>query len=87
MITPQNILRHELSGLRAKIEFSKNKTLVGLEGTIVNETKNTITIKTKTKEKIISKSVVTLRIYLNGSILIDGKMLIGRPEERIKKSM
>ncbi|MFQ6050413.1 MAG: ribonuclease P protein component 1 [Candidatus Hydrothermarchaeota archaeon] len=87
MITPENILRHELIGLRARVECSKNKTLIGLEGLIVDETKNTIRIKTKTKEKTILKSIVTLRIFLNGSVIVDGKMLIGRPEERIKKKM
>ena len=43
-VTMHNILRHELIGLKIRITKSENNTLIGLEGKIVNETKNTLTL-------------------------------------------
>lgn len=88
MITEKNILSHELIGLNARIEKSLNKYLEGIEGTIINETKKTITIETEKGRKIIPKDVVILKINIGSkSVLVDGKLLLGRPEERIKKNI
>lgn len=88
MITEKNILSHELIGLKARIEKSLNKYLEGIEGTIINETKKTITIETEKGRKIIPKDVVTLKIDIDSkSLLVNGRLLLGRPEERIKKNV
>lgn len=81
-----NILRHELIGLKIEITDSKNKSLMGLKGKIVNETKNMIIIETEnTIKKIIKKQIKMKLKLINKTIEIDGKKLVGTPENRIKK--
>ncbi len=85
-INPVNLLRHELIGLKIEIIDSKNKSLIGLKGKIIDETKNIILIKQDNKIKRIIKNQVTMKIYLdNKKVEIDGKLLVSRPEDRIKK--
>jgi len=37
MITPYNLVNHELIGLGVKVEHSTNSSLVGIEGRVVDE--------------------------------------------------
>jgi ribonuclease P protein subunit POP4 len=88
MITPQNIIRHELVGLRVKVVQSSNRELIGIEGRVVDETKKTITLEDGAgNEKTIPKGSATFHFELpNGSIVeINGKIIVYRPEDRIKK--
>jgi len=80
--TKRNLVPLELIGSEAEITKSKNKSLVGIKGKIIDETKNTIKIKTKNQEKMILKNHVTIKIDGNE---IKGEKLLGRPEDRIKK--
>jgi ribonuclease P protein subunit POP4 len=85
MINDKNIFAHELVGLQAKIEESSNRSLIGLSGMIILETKNMISINTGTGVKHISK-LVARKIQLClplGSCFINGSSLIGRPEDRV----
>ncbi len=88
-ITPQNIVRHELIGLKVKISKSQNKSLVGINGKVIDETYNTFKIETNTKEKTIPKNGTIFIFHLpNGKrVEVDGKVLISRPEDRIKKKL
>jgi len=85
-ITPQNVLNHELIGLEASIKDSNNKQLIGLKGRIIDETKNMIIILENKRPKRIPKNIVILELKLpDGSIVeIDGKILVARPEDRLK---
>ena len=47
MITAKNISRHEFIGLNTQITKSSNQQVIGLNGTIINETKSMFTINTK----------------------------------------
>jgi len=88
MITPKNIFRHELIGLPVKVVKSTHKGFVGIEGKVVDETKNTITIEEDNKKEIIiPKGVATFHFNLpDGNIIeIEGKIIVARPEDRIKK--
>jgi len=89
MITPYNVLRHELVGLEAKILESRHKEYEKISGTITDETRNTITIKKSNKEKKIPKNSVTIELTLdkNTRVSVDGNLLIARPEDRIKKKI
>ena len=85
MINNENIFAHELVGLQARIEESSDRSLTGLSGMIVLETKNMISIKTRTGVKHISK-LVARKIQLClplGSCFINGSSLMGRPEDRV----
>lgn len=85
MRNASNILRHELIGLEIEVTASKNPSLIGKKGTIANETKNTIHIKDGGREITLLKHEIVFRTVLEGkTVEIEGKMLIGRPEDRVK---
>lgn len=79
-----NIGKHELIGLDIKILESPDQSLVGLEGKIVDESKNMLVIDVDGKEKNIAKKVIKFAIQENMSV-IDGAKITYRPEDRIKK--
>ena len=82
----KDVLRYELIGLPVKIVASKNTSLVGIEGVIVDETKYLVIIESAGKVKKILKEQATFHITFNDRTYeIQGKLLIGRPEERLKK--
>lgn len=81
-----NSLKHELIGLYAEIITSSNKSLIGIRGKIINESKYTLTIRTNSKSKKILKNQVKMKIITNkNETVINGSDLIGRVEERLKK--
>jgi len=82
----KGILKEELIGLDTEVINAKNKTLIGIKGTIIDETKSTLIIETPKGIKKILKEQVTLKLpYKNKKLLVEGKLLIGRPYERLKK--
>jgi ribonuclease P protein subunit POP4 len=115
MISSKNIFYHELIGLELKVVDSSNPSLIGLCGTVIDETKKTLLIEVKEevenqkgethkestedlssnqndfnfiyKEKLIQKDVSVFQFKVpDGTIVeIDGKILLNRPEDRIKK--
>jgi ribonuclease P protein subunit POP4 len=83
----ENIHKHELIGLYAKIQDSYDKSCIGIEGRIIDETKNTFKIETRGYEKTIPKDGTTLTVrILNEDVGIDASKLRFRPEDRIKKA-
>ena len=86
MITHENIVRHELIGLKVKIVDSTNKKDIGLEGIVIDETRNTILIESKRKEKKLIKENCVFSFRLGREwVDVDGKIIVARPEDRIKK--
>lgn len=76
----------ELIGKEVVIESSTNKSHVGLVGTIIDETCNTLVINSLGKRKTILKSNVTLTLSIEErDVLINGLTLQKRPEARIKQ--
>jgi ribonuclease P protein subunit POP4 len=89
MITPENILYHELIGLDMTIEKSSNKSLFHLSGRIIFETKNMLIIRTKNNilRKIPKLAANQIKIHLDSVVcVISGRALIGRPEDRVLRS-
>lgn len=86
-ITPENIMRHEFIGLHVEVKDSSNQKLVGLEGTVVDETRDMITIETEDGEKDIQKDITEFIFTLPSGekVAIDGEVINYRPEDRIKK--
>ncbi len=81
-----DIVRSELIGLRAEIVEAKNDSLRGLKGVIIDETKNTLVIESDGIAKKVIKSQVIIKILFQGQALeVDGRVLLGRPEDRLKK--
>jgi ribonuclease P protein subunit POP4 len=87
VITPKNIVKHELIGLVLEVADSDNPSARGLKGTVVNETRNTLVIETAKGEKTLLKDNCTLIFSLPSGerVKIDGKVLVARPEDRVKK--
>jgi ribonuclease P protein subunit POP4 len=88
MITPENIVRHELIGLQLKVSESNNKKAVGLSGRVVDESRNTFTVEKKDgKESVIVKEecILTFTLPDGRKVRVDGKIIVARPEDRIKK--
>ena len=68
-----------LIGKKVEVVSAQNKTLTGLKGEVVDETKSLLVLDTGKK---LMKVQVSLKI---GGQTIDGKNLVGLPHERIKK--
>ena len=85
-ITP-HILQHEFIGLDVKVARSPNPNYVGITGKVIDETQNTLVIQYNSEKKIIIKNVTIFHFTMpDGTIVeIDGKVIIGRPEKRIKR--
>ena len=82
----KNVLRDELIGHPIEITLSKNKDIEGMEGTIIDETKNMLIIETKDGRKKAIKDQIRFTIQKDGKkILVDGSKISFRPEDRIKK--
>jgi ribonuclease P protein subunit POP4 len=89
MITKQNLVRNELIGLSVQIVDSKNKTLIGLKGKIIDERKNILLIRSKDVEKKVIKDTSTFMFTLPSKkkVKIKGELLIGAPWDRLKKKL
>jgi len=87
LITRRNVLRHELIGLKARVANSSDPTLLGIHGTIIDETRNMLVIEqaggTKTLPKASSKFMFTLPS--GEKVEVEGAKLVGRPEERVRR--
>jgi ribonuclease P protein subunit POP4 len=84
MITAENITSHELIGLRTEIVESSNPQIIGLNGTIIDETKSMITINTVNGTKMISKSNNSWKFLIDDKdIILNGSKIAKRPFDRI----
>jgi len=72
------VWKKELIGSSIEVVESKNQSLVGLKGIVIDETKNTLTVKSKKTRKILKGHV---KIMVDGKI-IDGKKIRKRSEDR-----
>ncbi|MBI2667556.1 ribonuclease P protein subunit [Candidatus Woesearchaeota archaeon] len=83
----KDISRSELIGLSIEITESENKSLIGLRGKIIDETKNILTLDTKNGIKKIIKSQVKFKMETNNrKIEVNGKLITNRPEDRLKRT-
>ena len=83
----KRMLKSELVGLEIMVLESRNKSLEGVSGNIVDETKNTITIETKDKKRktLIKKDITFKAQKGQDTCIIKGHEIIYRPEERTKR--
>jgi len=84
MITIDNLIKHEMIGIKTKIIGSSNLQLEGINGTIVDETKSMFKIKTGKGIKSIPKSINIWSFNVKGhEKIIEGSKITKRPYERI----
>ena len=80
----KKVYPHELIGEEAEIVSSTNPTIVGIKGTIIDETKQTIKLRKKDgKEVVLLKNAIDFKLSRTGEV-ISGKEITKRPEERLK---
>jgi len=87
MIVAPSLHQHELIGLETRVIRSSNQSQIGIRGKVLDETQKTLTILQGNKEKRIVKETSTFLFTLPNKTVVevDGKVLIGRPEDRVKK--
>jgi len=85
MITPQNILFHELIGQDVTVVHATNPSLTGTTGVIIDETRGMVTMKTVSGLKMVGKKGTTFRLRLPQGMVVDldGSALLMAPERRI----
>lgn len=85
-VTPE-IVQSEFIGTCVEVSESPHKGYIGLSGRVIEESKNTFTILQGDKAKHIMKENAVFRFkYSDGTIVkITGRLLAGRPEDRLKK--
>lgn len=83
------IIRHELIGLTAKVSKSTNDSMCGLKGTVIDETKNMLTLSDGVRRIMIPKDETTFKFTLKDgtTVQVDGYRLLGRPEMRLKSKV
>ena len=87
MMTKSYITCSEFIGTEVEIIRSNNFSNMGIRGEVIGETRNTFTILSQGKRKIIAKNFSLFNFRLtDGKIMeIEGRLLLGRPEIRLKK--
>ncbi|WP_457554843.1 ribonuclease P protein component 1 [Candidatus Pyrohabitans sp.] len=80
------IKKHELIGLECEVVAASDPTLVGLRGVVVDESRNMLTLEVKGRRKCVPKSIARFRFRVGRHVLeVEGKAIVARPEDRIKK--
>jgi len=84
-----DILQSELIGLRAKVAKSLHADYLGIKGKVIDETRKTLVILHGNERKTVTKDVAVFHFTMpNGATVeIDGKAIVGRPEDRVKKQV
>ena len=87
--TVKNILQHELIGMDVKILDCPVVEKANTRGTIIDETRNMLTIETKSGVKNLPKESCTFSFKLRSGerVRVEGRLLVSRPEDRIKKKL
>ncbi len=87
-VTP-DIIREEFVGTTSTVASSPQSSYVGIRGEVVGETRNTFTIQQQgTAKRIVKDQAVFQFQFSDGTVVeIDGKLLVGKPEDRLKKQV
>jgi RNase P/RNase MRP subunit p29 len=82
-------LATSVEGLPIEVLKCSSKELEGVKGTIINETAKMISVRTSKKDFSIQKkgSVFKIQLLDDSNYIVDGSILIGLPDARIKKKM
>ena len=84
MISAENLIAHELIGLRTEVQESSNPQIIGVKGKIVDETKHMFLLLTNNGVKMLSKKHNKWGFYLHDQkISVSGTFLGKRAYERL----
>lgn len=83
----RNLARHELIGLRVRVVKHPDPSLAGCEGVVLDETRNTLSLSSGGKARVVQKKGSTFEFELDGrKVTIEGVEISHRPEDRTKKA-
>ena len=87
MITPRDLVCHELIGLPIAVARSTDDSKIGLTGTVVDESRNMLIIETTDGRRSVAKDECAFHFTLpqGERVEVEGTVLVARPEDRIKK--
>ncbi len=87
MTVSPSVVQYQFIGLETTVVKSSNPDVVGISGKVVDETRNTLTILQDNTEKVIVKDASVFEFVLPDKTVveIDGKVIMGRPEDRLKR--
>ncbi|XES77293.1 MAG: ribonuclease P protein component 1 [Candidatus Bathyarchaeia archaeon] len=87
-ITP-DIIREEFVGTMGAVTRSNHAGYLGIQGQVLGETRNILTLQQEGKPKNIVKDQAVFQFqFSDGTVVeIDGKLLVGKPEDRLKKTV
>jgi ribonuclease P protein subunit POP4 len=87
-VTPA-LVQNEFIGLKTRVVKNTNQDCIGIRGNVIDETKNTLIIRHKDEDKTVVKNVSVFHFTMpDGTIVeVDGKVIVGRPEDRLKKKL
>lgn len=93
--TPETIARHELAGLRVRVDDAPNADLVGIAGRVIRETTQTLFVRAGTdpaeslgspdeRPRQVPKRGTTFVFRLPGdsTVCVEGERLLARPARR-----
>lgn len=81
-----NLRKQELIGLSVEVTSAPDPGLIGLRGTVKDETRNMFTVETVRGEKRVPKKGASFRFEVRGGVEVQGDDLLFRPEDRIKRA-
>ncbi len=87
-VTP-DIIREEFVGTNTVVVDSPHAGYLSLNGEVRRETRNTFLIEQQGKMKRIVKDQAVFQFkFIDGTVVeIEGRLLVGKPEDRLKKTM
>ena len=85
--TSRNLKCHELIGLEVTVLDHSSKSLSGISGRVVWETKNMLVIEGEGREGMVPKLYggFSFKLPSGDTVVIDGGEVLGRPEERPRR--
>ncbi|WEL18425.1 MULTISPECIES: ribonuclease P protein component 1 [unclassified Halorhabdus] len=94
-LTPDTLARHELIGLPARVSAATNADLVGIDGTVVDETAKTLSIERGGRTWQVPKATATVEFTLSSDdpaatdgelvVTVDGNRLVAPPARRTER--
>lgn len=84
----RTIVLHELIGLSCSVKNCTDRSQIGIHGTVIDETKNSLLLKTEGGERRLIKqnSIFAFKVGRR-SFVVDGKEINFRSEDRIEKGL
>ncbi|TLZ71709.1 MAG: ribonuclease P protein subunit [Methanobacteriota archaeon] len=80
------LTKHEFIGLQVAIVRASDPSLIGVQGLVVDETRNTVVVEAGGREKRVPKQGSRFRFQIQGGLEVDGDEIMFRPEDRVKKA-